>query len=71
MNKWKWLWRAFAAVWCLTWASWTLAIYLDEDIFVFAFVELALGVPLIFGLFGLLAAKTLDSLLGKTNRPKQ
>jgi len=69
MDSWKRLVAGFSALWCLGWTGWALALYLDDDIFVFAFVELALGVPLIAGLLGMLAAKTLDSVRGKKKDP--
>jgi len=71
MDSWKRLGLGFSALWFLSWTGWTLAIYLDDDIFVFAFVELALGVPLLIGLLGLLIAKTLGPGRGKTTKPRQ
>ena len=59
MDSWKRVGLVFAAFWSLAWMGWTLAIYLDDDIFVFAFIELALGVPLAGGLLGIIIGKTL------------
>ena len=62
---------AFAAAWFLAWSAWTLVIYQDHDVFVFAFVELALGIPLFLGLVWLLIARALGALRGGARRRKE
>jgi hypothetical protein len=57
MDSGKRLAQSFCALWFLGWAGWAGAIYLEDDIFVFAFVELALGIPLLIGAAWLIIAK--------------
>lgn len=65
MNSWKQLGIGFSAVWILLWVGWTVDIYLSDDILIMPFVELALGIPLMAGLLGMLTAKTLRLLQRK------
>lgn len=63
MNGWKRVVAIFSGLWGLFWLAWTLDVYVENDLLVFPFVELALFVPL--GLAGVcaLAAKAMNSML--------
>jgi hypothetical protein len=69
MKGWKWIGGGFAVLWSLFWIGWTADIYLADDVFVFPFVELALGIPLLGGLIAALIAKILRPLRAKTKHP--
>jgi hypothetical protein len=67
MIGWSGFWAGLAGLWGLFWLVWTLDIYETDDIFVMAFVELAVMVPLCLFLLAWLVCR----LLGRNNAPRR
>lgn len=63
MNSWKPITIVLTAAWLLFWVGWTVDIYLDEDVVVMPFVELAILIPLLAVLAG--------AFFGKMSRRQQ
>lgn len=62
MNGWQRMGLGFSALWVLFWLGWTVDIYLTDDILPIPFVELALAIPLLGSLAGVLVARILNAL---------
>ena len=59
MKKWNRFWLIFALAWSLFWIAWMIDIYEFDDIFAFAFMEIALGIPLVFVLIWVFVCRIL------------